>query len=94
MTKQKRDKRKSLIPNNPKKMKLNGKNYNVKTTNNEKIFLSSKMKEKTANIPKPKKGVIGHTRTDNNFNLLNINIPNKPHIKKKYKLNSWTKYLF
>ena len=76
----------SLIPNNPKKMKLNGKIYNVKTTNNEKIVLSSKMNEKTTNIPNTKKDVIGHIRTDNNFNLLNINIPNKPHIKKNTNL--------
>ena len=76
----------SLIINNPKKMKLNGKIYNVKTTNNEKIVLSSKMNEKTTNIPNPKKDVIGHIRTDNNFNLLNINIPNEPHIKKNINL--------
>ena len=78
----KKRQKKSFISNNPKQIKLNGKIYNFKTTMNKKFFLPSKMKEKTTNVPNPKKDVIDHTRTDNNFNLLNINIPNKPHVKK------------
>jgi hypothetical protein len=78
----KKGQRKKLIPNTPKQIKINGKIYYFKTTMYKKICLPSKLKEKTTNITNSKKDVFGHTKTDNNFNLLNINIPNKPHIKK------------